>query len=823
MATLVHELFSQNVWSGPFGSQTVWNFTMAGGYISRSHVKAYYILSGTTTKVPVALGDSNFLGTYQIQIPALPSTAVEFGIYRDTPKDQPIVNFQDGGNVSEVSLDQQAEQSVFVAQEAFDQSQMASFRADDATSGSQAAIVNAENALAVANAAQVTANTANTSANAAVSTANTANSNVNTAITTANAANSAATAAASQATTAAAQAAAAAQTASDLAASVGNPYSKNGGPITGSATISGTLGVTGKGTFSSGVGTDMIDYPASGILRWRTKYESDGTWQVQRYDASGNYQTTPISVAQATGFIGLVGGVGTGQMCRLSGSITGAVSAYGHVVSAQVQSDVTTQAVGFSSHITPADQSYTLAGMVHFRAAPNPKGASATVTNQYGFLAESSLGGVAANNYGFYGNLSLAVGNWNLYMGGSADNFLAGSLGVGRTPACRLDVQSSGALTARFNNSQAGAAGQVAVTSNDRSMTITQRSSTHASGEQAIIDVPSTSPLVLTVSGTEKARLTTGGVLCVGYTADQAAGVSANFKDGIYMPAQVGVTGLVANAKTDKFTYAGCDVHNYGIAWKPFTDTTAWGPTAALSGYGGIRMFSQGVLVYEHLPDGSGHKKYGPVQLIDNNLILRGVAGNTNVNTQSIFSCPASQTGSTAYTVMRHGTRGTASVSYDGSWLWTHREGNGSVFRQGYVLALWGYDTGSNSWSGEMFTFDGNGNFFATGNITAYSDERRKTNWRKVQDGFVEKLAGIEKAGIYDRVDSPITQVGIGAQSLRKVLPEAVTEGDDGDLRVAYGNAAMVSVVELAKYATALEARLAKAEAMIAQLMEARQ
>ena len=89
----------------------------------------------------------------------------------------------------------------------------------------------------------------------------------------------------------------------------------------------------------------------------------------------------------------------------------------------------------------------------------------------------------------------------------------------------------------------------------------------------------------------------------------------------------------------------------------------------------------------------------------------------------------------------------------------------------------------------------------ASGNVTAYSDERLKTNWRSMPEDFVSRLAEI-RVGIYDRTDGmQITQVGVSAQSLQTLLPEAVTTAQDemGTLSVNYGGAALASAVELAK------------------------
>ena len=117
---------------------------------------------------------------------------------------------------------------------------------------------------------------------------------------------------------------------------------------------------------------------------------------------------------------------------------------------------------------------------------------------------------------------------------------------------------------------------------------------------------------------------------------------------------------------------------------------------------------------------------------------------------------------------------------------------------------------GNDSYPTVAYMFDYSGNFTAPANVTAYSDERKKTNWRALPDDFIEQLANV-KHGIYDRIDTAnaVTQVGVSAQSLLPVMPHAVLEGEDGYLSVAYGNAALTACVQLAKRVVALEARIA--------------
>ncbi len=124
------------------------------------------------------------------------------------------------------------------------------------------------------------------------------------------------------------------------------------------------------------------------------------------------------------------------------------------------------------------------------------------------------------------------------------------------------------------------------------------------------------------------------------------------------------------------------------------------------------------------------------------------------------------------------------------------------------VIGLGGWSAAAWRWYVSLST----GDMVAAGNVTAYSDERKKTNWRDLSDDFVPRLAAV-KTGVYDRIDEELTQVGVSAQSLREVLPQAVVTGEDGDyLTVAYGNAALASAVMLARKVVDLEARLKELE-----------
>jgi hypothetical protein len=121
---------------------------------------------------------------------------------------------------------------------------------------------------------------------------------------------------------------------------------------------------------------------------------------------------------------------------------------------------------------------------------------------------------------------------------------------------------------------------------------------------------------------------------------------------------------------------------------------------------------------------------------------------------------------------------------------------NDNVFRIG------GFSAASN-----RFQMDMTGNLTMAGNITGTSDERLKKDWATLPTDFVEGLAAL-KSGSYTRIDSGERQVGVSAQSLQAVLPEAVSEDMSGTLSVAYGNAALVAVIELSKRVLQLEAQI---------------
>jgi hypothetical protein len=121
----------------------------------------------------------------------------------------------------------------------------------------------------------------------------------------------------------------------------------------------------------------------------------------------------------------------TGFNLRIGKDLTGSVDSVSVLNFFQINSDVTSTATGFQTQLSTQAASFTTGGVYHFLANALTIRASSTVTNQYGHYTGSLTG--ATNNYGFYGAIPAGTGRYNLYMNGTAANYLAGDLQLAKT------------------------------------------------------------------------------------------------------------------------------------------------------------------------------------------------------------------------------------------------------------------------------------------------------------------------------------------------------------------------------------------------------
>ena len=171
--------------------------------------------------------------------------------------------------------------------------------------------------------------------------------------------------------------------------------------------LSGTTNTLAKFTSSTAIGNSNITDDGSLISLGSNTYISSGSWG--------------IGISPQTNY-----GI------RLARIITSNVNSTGISSEGQIQSDVTSTVHLFNSVSNTQAVAFTLANLRHYRAVQGTFGASSIVTSQTGFLAESNLTG-ATNNYGFYGSIPSGTNRWNIYMAGTASNYLAGQTEIANT------------------------------------------------------------------------------------------------------------------------------------------------------------------------------------------------------------------------------------------------------------------------------------------------------------------------------------------------------------------------------------------------------
>ena len=121
--------------------------------------------------------------------------------------------------------------------------------------------------------------------------------------------------------------------------------------------------------------------------------------------------------------------------------------------------------------------------------------------------------------------------------------------------------------------------------------------------------------------------------------------------------------------------------------------------------------------------------------------------------------------------------------------------GNGGVYREANGRWYFYHNVGNNclgigaSTTSSSYYLYVSGAIYSTGNIVAYSDVRKKENIETINGALnkVNSLRGV----YYNRKDdeSKTRQIGVIAQEVEKVLPEAVTYAEDVDeYGVSYGN-----------------------------------
>jgi hypothetical protein len=207
------------------------------------------------------------------------------------------------------------------------------------------------------------------------------------------------------------------------------------------ATIIGTLNATtlvkSGGTSSQYLMADgsvsTLTNPVTGTGTTNTLPKFTGASTIGNSNVSDSGTLITLgSNSFVNGSLGVGSSSLTGYNLRVNKSFTGATTTYGVQNEGIVQSDVTGNLFMYNTAVATTAATFTLNNLNHYRASQSTIGAGSSIGIQVGFLVDSSLIGATANQ-GFRGNIPSGTNRWNLYMAGTAANYLAGDTAIGTT------------------------------------------------------------------------------------------------------------------------------------------------------------------------------------------------------------------------------------------------------------------------------------------------------------------------------------------------------------------------------------------------------
>jgi len=226
-------------------------------------------------------------------------------------------------------------------------------------------------------------------------------------------------------------------------------------------------------SFTAGVKDVFVTYPASKSVYKDASNQVTLASQLNLTNASNyNLYASGAGANYMAGSLGVGITPYTGVDFVVAKSVTGGTTRVAASIEGVVQSDVTSLYIGQNVTLKTAAATFTCASVQLYRAFQSTLGVNSSVTTQLGFLADATLTGATSNNYGFVGSIPSGTGRYNLYMGGTADNYLAGSLGIGTaTPStwgkfAVVGASSGGQVVASIANTS-GTANTQAVLSFD--------------------------------------------------------------------------------------------------------------------------------------------------------------------------------------------------------------------------------------------------------------------------------------------------------------------------------------------------------------------
>lgn len=347
--------------------------------------------------------------------------------------------------------------------------------ATNAASSASSASSSASTATTQASNASSSASAASTSASNAASSASTASTSASTATTQAGIATTKASEASTSATNAASSASSASTSASDAATSASNASSSASSAAASAAAAAASfdafddiyLGAKASNPTVDNDGNalttgDQYFNTASNELRiwngssWQSPSVIGGT--VTSLNVTGNTTLGDASTdtVQVNGYMGVGGAASASRGIYVTSSaLTGSNQA--GVWSAVVGSSGGTNSISALYALpSTADAVFTASSVRGLTIGTGTRGASSTATDWYGiYIADQTQG---TNNYGITSVVTAGTNKWNIYSGGTAQNYFAGYVGIGTTtPDTKLEI--SGTTNQTWNMSAASITG----------------------------------------------------------------------------------------------------------------------------------------------------------------------------------------------------------------------------------------------------------------------------------------------------------------------------------------------------------------------------
>ena len=191
----------------------------------------------------------------------------------------------------------------------------------------------------------------------------------------------------------------------------------------------------------SGDNIGQVDFVAADgtadITAARIRAEVDGTPGTDDMPGRLIFSTTADGASSPTermridsaGNVGIGGSAAATVALHNSKQITGGSIAYGIYSAGQIQSGTVTSSGTYFQSVANTSAG-TTTNVPHYAA--NQGTFTGSVAAQFGFLADATLTG-ATNNYGFYSNIAAAANRYNFYAAGTAANYFAGDIQLGKT------------------------------------------------------------------------------------------------------------------------------------------------------------------------------------------------------------------------------------------------------------------------------------------------------------------------------------------------------------------------------------------------------